>query len=323
MVGLNERSIPAQKEVTFITNPFSTFNPLTRRLEMTNHTFYIVDVFAEQKYSGNQLAVFRDTADLSTDEMQAIAREMHFSETTFILSDEPHDGGYDVRIFTPREELPFAGHPTLGTAFVIQQEIIGQPVEQMVLNLQVGQIPVTFDGDILWMKQVEPEFGRMLDASQLAPVLNLDEDDFDPRFPIEEVSTGLPHIIVPLKRMDGLKRANVDRERYFRLIENTWAKPIMIFCPGGYNEEQDLGVRMFADCFGIAEDPATGSGSGCLAGYLIKRCYFGANEIDIRTGQGYEVNRPSTLYLRAADRGREIEVHVGGKVVKIAAGEFV
>jgi trans-2,3-dihydro-3-hydroxyanthranilate isomerase len=290
---------------------------------MTHHAFHIVDVFAEQRYSGNQLAVFRDAADLSADEMQAIALEMHFSETTFVLSDEPRDGGYDVRIFTPGEELPFAGHPTLGTASVIRQEIIGQPVEQVILNLQVGQIPVTFDGDILWMKQVAPQFGETLEIGQLAPVLNLNEGDFDPRFPIEEVSTGLPHIIVPLKEMDGLKRARVDSERYFSLIENTWAKPIMVFCPGGYDENQDLGVRMFADCFGIAEDPATGSGSGSLAGYLVKHRYFDTDEIAIRTGQGYEVNRPSTLYLKAMDRGDRIDVNVGGKVVKIAEGEFV
>jgi trans-2,3-dihydro-3-hydroxyanthranilate isomerase len=295
---------------------------------MSKRTFYIVDVFAEQKYSGNQLAVFRNAAEIPADEMQTIAREMNFAETTFILSDAPRDGGYDVRIFTPEVELPFAGHPTLGTAFVIRQEIIDQPIERVVLNLQVGPIPVTFDGDILWMEQVAPQFGQTLDVSQLAPVLNLDEADFDPRFPIEEVSTGLPHIIVPLKTIDGLKRARVDSERYFDLIENTWAKPIMIFCPGGYNENQDLGVRMFAECFGIAEDPATGSGSGCLAGYLVKHRYFGnarhaGRSIDIRTGQGYEVGRPSTLYLRAAAQGDSIEVHVGGKVAKIAVGEFV
>lgn len=290
---------------------------------MSEHTFYIVDVFAEQKYSGNQLAVFRNAADLSAEEMQTIALEMHFSETTFILSDEPQGGGYDVRIFTPGEEVPFAGHPTLGTASVIRQEIVGQPVERVTLNLQVGPIPVTFGGDILWMKQVAPQFGEVLEIGQLAPVLNLDESDFDPRFPIEEVSTGLPHIIVPLKTMDGLKRARVDSERYFNLIENTWAKPIMIFCPGGYNKEQDLGVRMFAECFGIAEDPATGSGSGCLAGYLVKHRYFGSDSINIRTGQGYEVNRPSKLYLRAAAKGNSIDVHVGGKVAKIAVGEFV
>jgi trans-2,3-dihydro-3-hydroxyanthranilate isomerase len=286
--------------------------------------FFIVDVFAEQRYSGNQLAVFCEAANLTSAEMQAVAREMHFSETTFVLSDTPRDGGYDVRIFTPEEELPFAGHPTLGTASVIQQEIIGQPVEQVVLNLDVGPIPVTFDSEgILWMKQIEPEFGQVLEVGQLAPVLNLSADDFDPRFSIEEVSTGLPHILVPLTGLDALKRAVVNKDRYFRLIENAWAKPIMIFCPGGYDDRQDLGVRMFADCFGIQEDPATGSGNGCLAGYLVKHRYLGTDDIDIRTGQGYEVKRPSTLYLRAAAKGDSIEVFVGGKVVKIAGGSFL
>jgi len=286
--------------------------------------FFIVDVFAEQEYSGNQLAIFRETADLSTDEMQVIAREMHFSETTFILSDEPRDGGHDVRIFTPESEVPFAGHPTLGTAYVIQQEIIGQPVEQVTLNLQVGPIPVTFSSqDILWMKQIEPQFGQVLDAGQLAPALNLSADDFDPRFPIEEVSTGLPFIIVPLKGLDSLRKATVNRESYFRLIESIRAKPILVFCPGGYDERQDLGVRVFADCFGIPEDPATGSGNGCLAGYLVKHRYFGTDSIEIRAGQGYEINRPSTLYLRAADKGDSIEISVGGKVVKVAEGKFV
>jgi trans-2,3-dihydro-3-hydroxyanthranilate isomerase len=297
---------------------------------MSKRGLYIVDVFAEQKYSGNQLAVFRNAAAISADEMQAIALEMHFSETTFILSDETRDGGYDVRIFTPGEEVPFAGHPTLGTAYVIRQEIIGQPVEQVILNLGVGPIPVTFgEQGILWMKQVEPQFGQVLDASQLAPVLGLDEGELDPRFPIEEVSTGLPFIIAPLNGLDALRGATVNRERYFRLIENTWAKPILVFCPGGYDERQELGVRVFGDCFGIPEDPATGSGNGCLAAYLVRHRYFGADarrtgrSIDIRIGQGYEVNRPSTLYLKAADKGDSIEVNVGGKVVKIAEGKFL
>jgi trans-2,3-dihydro-3-hydroxyanthranilate isomerase len=286
--------------------------------------FYIVDVFAEQQYSGNQLAVFREAADIAPDEMQAIAREMHFSETTFILSDTPREGGYDVRIFTPEAELPFAGHPTLGTASIIQQQIHEQPVDQVILNLGVGPIPVTFDSEgILWMKQIEPEFGKVLEVDHLAPVLNLSGGDFDTRFPIEEVSTGLPHIIAPLTGLDALKKASVNKDLYFRLIEDAWAKPIMIFCPGGYDEGQDLGVRMFADCFGVPEDPATGSGSGCLAGYLVKHRYFGSDKIDIRTGQGYEVKRPSTLYLRAAAKGDSIEIEVGGRVVRIAEGAFV
>jgi trans-2,3-dihydro-3-hydroxyanthranilate isomerase len=291
---------------------------------MSTKSFYIVDVFAEQKYSGNQLAVFCNAAHLSTAEMQAIAQEMHFSETTFILSNDVRDGGYDVRIFTPGEEVPFAGHPTLGTAHIIRKEIIGRPVDKVVLNLQVGQIPVTFGQDgILWMEQIAPKFGQVLENVQLAPVLNLNQDDFDPRFPIEEVSTGLPHIIVPLKTLDGLKRARVDSVRYLALVDNNWAKTIMIFCPGGYNEKQSLGVRMFAEYFGIVEDPATGSGNGCLSGYLVKHRYFGADSIDICVGQGYEVGRPSTLYLQAQAKTDCIAVSVGGKVVDIAQGELV
>ena len=111
---------------------------------MDKLTFYIVDVFAEEKYAGNQLAVVRDAADLSDKQILRITREMNYSETTFILGDVPRDGGYDVRIFTPGAEVPFAGHPTLGTAFVIRQELIRQPVETVNLNLKVGQIPVTF-----------------------------------------------------------------------------------------------------------------------------------------------------------------------------------
>ena len=114
---------------------------------MEKLTFYILDVFAEEKYAGNQLAVVRDAGGLSDAEMQKIAKEMNYSETTFILSEQPRGGAYDVRIFTPEIEVPFAGHPTLGTAFVIQQEIVGEPVEVVNLNLKVGQIPVTFNYD--------------------------------------------------------------------------------------------------------------------------------------------------------------------------------
>jgi len=137
--------------------------------------FYILDVFAEEKYAGNQLAVVRDAATLSDKAMQRIAKEMNYSETTFILSDDPRDGGYDVRIFTPREEVPFAGHPTLGTAFVVRNEIASQAAETVVLNLKVGQIPVTFgrggdDEGMLWMRQNEPVFGQVIEPAWIASV---------------------------------------------------------------------------------------------------------------------------------------------------------
>jgi len=115
--------------------------------------FYIVDVFAERKFSGNQLAVVRNANLLSENEMQQIAKEMNFSETTFILSDEPNHGGFDVRIFTPEAEVPFAGHPTLGTAYILKNEVFNKVMDSVILNLKVGKIPVFFDNDILWMKQ--------------------------------------------------------------------------------------------------------------------------------------------------------------------------
>lgn len=291
--------------------------------------FSIVDVFAVEKYTGNQLAVFRNAAHLTDAQMQALAREMHFSETTFILSDEPRNGGYDARIFTPSEEVPFAGHPTLGTAYVIRKQIVQRPMEQVILNLKVGQIPVTFaqgqadePADVLWMRQNAPEFGKTLEADRLARILNLSPDDIDTCFPVQEVSTGLPHILVPLKSIDALRRARVARDEYFALIQHAWAQPIMIFCLGGY-DGCDLGVRMFAECFGIPEDPATGSGNGCLAGYLVKHRYFGSPSIRIRAGQGFEIQRPSHLFLQAEERGETIDVRVGGRVIPVAEGTLV
>jgi trans-2,3-dihydro-3-hydroxyanthranilate isomerase len=299
-----------------------------KRNEMGKHTFYIVDVFAEEKYTGNQLAVFRDAEALRDTEMQRIAREMNFSETTFILSEEKRNGGYDVRIFTPEKEVPFAGHPTLGTAYVIQREIIGEPVETMILNLKIGQIPATlnYSGehiDTLWMKQMDATSGSIFDPEPISRVLGLDKREIDDKYPIQEVSTGLPFIIVPLKTLDALKQAKVDRDRYYKLIRDTQAKAILVFCPQTRHQENDLSVRVFADYYGVPEDPATGSGNGCLSGYLVKHRYFGEDQIDIRVEQGYEVGRPSLLFLRAEDKAERIDITVGGKVVMVAKGEFV
>jgi len=295
---------------------------------MNKLTYYIVDVFAEEKYAGNQLAVFRGADSISDREMQQIAREMNFSETTFIMSESERDGGYDVRIFTPGEEVPFAGHPTLGTAHIIRSEIMGDKnsLSKITLNLKAGQIPVTFGegvDSIYWMKQLEPEFGKTLPADKLASVLGLKPDDIETRFPVEEVSTGLPHIIVPLRNLESLKRARVNRDKYFELVKDAWARPILIFSPEPHLEQNDISVRMFADCFGIPEDPATGSGNGCLAGYLVRHKYWGRSEIDIKSEQGYEIGRPSLLYLKAEERDGHIHVSVGGKAITISRGEFV
>ncbi len=291
---------------------------------MKKLAFYIVDVFAEKKYAGNQLAVFRKAEALSRDEMQQIAREINFSETAFILSDEQRNDGFDVRIFTPKEEIPFAGHPTLGTAHIIRNEILQGNAEEVVLNLKVGQIPVTFcQGGYCWMKQIAPIFGQQHKPETLATILGLNVDEMDERFPIQEVSTGLPFFIVPLKTMAALKNAKIDRQRYFNLIKNTAAKSILVFCQETHESQNDISVRVFVDYYGIPEDPATGSGNGCLAGYLVKFRYFGQECIDIRSEQGYEIGRPSLLLLKAEEREAKINVSVGGKSIVVALGEFV
>jgi trans-2,3-dihydro-3-hydroxyanthranilate isomerase len=295
---------------------------------MDKLTFYIVDVFAEEKYAGNQLAVFRGGGALADDEMQRIAREMNFSETTFILSETQCDGGFDVRIFTPREEVPFAGHPTLGTAHIIRHEIMHVAAGKIVLNLKAGQIPVTFGDNadkenVYWMKQIEPVFGRQFSTEIISAVLRLKQSEIDDRYPIEEVSTGLPHIIVPLRNLESLKRARVDKEKYFDLIENNWAKAVAIFCPQPHKPENNISVRMFGDYYGVPEDPATGSGNGCLAAYLVRHQYWGQDKIDVRAEQGYEIGRPSLLFLKADEKKGNINVYVGGKAITVAKGEFV
>lgn len=291
---------------------------------MKNLPFFIVDVFAEKKYAGNQLAVFRNAEKLSGEEMQALARETHYSETTFILRDEPREGGWDVRIFTPGEEVPFAGHPTLGTAHIIRSEILKGKAEKITLNLKVGRIPVSFAADgCSWMKQIEPQFGKQHDAQIMAAILSLPVEEMDGRFPIQEVSTGLPFFIVPLKNLSALKQAKINRDKYFDYIKGTVAKGLLVFCPQAHEQGNDISVRVFVDFFGVPEDPATGSGNGCLAGWLVKHRYFGKAAIDLRSEQGYEMGRPSLLLLKAEEAAGSIAISVGGRSVTTAKGEFV
>lgn len=294
-----------------------------------NHStpFYIVDVFAENKYEGNQLAVIRGGAQFFDGLMQKIAKEMNYSETTFILSEQEQNGGYAVRIFTPQAEIPFAGHPTLGTAYIIQKEIIRDQVTRVALNLKAGQIPVDFNyrngkPGYLWMTQLPPIFGEIFDAGSTSAMLNLAQADIDTRFPIQVVSTGTPFILVPLMSLDAVKRARLNVEIYLKFIADISAKAVLLFAPETYHSQNNMNVRLFADYFGVPEDPATGSANGCLAGYLSKYRYWGEPKIDVRVEQGYEIGRPSLLLLKAEERGNKIHVQVGGRVVPVAHGNL-
>ncbi len=295
---------------------------------MTNIPFLILDVFATGKYTGNQLAVCLDAGDLTNVQMQQIAREINFSETTFVTSSEPVDGGYNTRIFTPTTELPFAGHPTLGTAFAIQQEIIRDNVERVNLNYQVGQIPVDLnylngEVDILWMHQQQPKFYDAVDVELLAAVIGVSPTDIDARYPIEPISTGLPFIIIPLKTLAAVSQAKLNLDLYTRTVANLPAQAILVFCPETIDPTRQIHVRVFTECFGIPEDPATGSANGCLAAYLAKYKYFGSPNIDITVEQGIEMGRSSLLCLQANYTPTNCPVSIGGKVINIAKGEFI
>ncbi len=286
--------------------------------------YYIVDVFAEHKYEGNQLAVVICNKNFPESLMQIIANEMNYSETIFITSIE----NYEVRIFTPKNELPFAGHPTLGGAYILAKEFIREKIKTISLKMKIGEIAVLFkykgeEISEVWMDQKQPVFANYFSTELLANILRLKDEDFDGRFQIQEVSTGLPTIIVPLKTLDAVKRARVDEDKYYELVNKIQAKSILIFCPEPIDKKNDLHVRFFANYYGVLEDPATGSGNGSLAAYLVKHEYFGKKIVDIRVEQGYEIGRPSLLLLRSEEKGGKFFISVGGKVILVAKGELL
>ncbi len=288
--------------------------------------FYILDVFAEEKLAGNQLAVIR--GDLSTEQMLRYAQEMNYSETAFITDETPVDGGYRTRIFSPKKEFEFAGHPTLGTAYIVREEIIGEPVEQVILNENVGQIPVTFGDDgVLWMRQKPPKFGTKFKRKDIAKVLDLLPDEIESTFPIQEVSTGTAFIIVPLKTLKSVQRARVRLKRFKKLLDKTDSKlgadALFVFCSETIHKENDIHARAFVHFHGIPEDPATGAANGNFAGWLAKYRYFGDSKVNARVEQGYEIDRPSLLLLKAEDKDGEIEVNVGGRVQLVGKGELI
>jgi trans-2,3-dihydro-3-hydroxyanthranilate isomerase len=286
--------------------------------------FYLVDVFGNAKYSGNQLAVVILKKDLSKEKMQRIANEFHFSETTFVLLHDSQGKHFKVRIFTPQNEVPFAGHPTLGTAFIIRNEILKNNGNQIILDLKVGKILVSFSRDeLLWMKQIEPIFGVTHNPSDIAPIINISEEEIDGNFPIQNVSTGIEFMIIPLKKLKSIKAASTNLKNYNDYFQTGEPKPLFLFCPETYEKTNQLNCRMFADLFGIPEDPATGSGNGCLAAYLIKHNYFNSDNINIKVEQGFEIGRKSILYLMSSIKNGKIDINVGGKVIKIGEGRLI
>ena len=291
--------------------------------------FYIVDCFAEEKYQGNELLVIVADRPVSDGEQQAIAREINFSETSFILSGKQPDSGYDVRIWTPNVgEVPFAGHPTLGTAYVIYHILEEGRGSEVRLNLKVGQIPVRVTGAGMTMMQNPPVFGETIDPAEIAEIYSIDEADILDDYPIMWVSTGLDAVIVPLRTREALARLVCDRDRFAAYIHR---HPVcncnhLFFWDGG-EVGRDGAPVLPARCLmeDFVEDPATGSANGDLAAYLMEQGYFGTPKARWKVLQGEDMGRASVLDVRAARRGVGRDgwtIEVGGRCHVVARGEW-
>jgi len=296
--------------------------------------YFIVDVFTETALAGNPLAVVMNTCNLSTERMQAIAREFNLSETTFVERRAPaveQAEGVRVRIFTTQEELPFAGHPTLGTASVLKTQapecMVGDTV---TLALIVGPVPVRFSGlpgsDALFgeMTQRDPEFGEELDRTETARLMGLTPDDLDPALPPQVVSTGTAFAIVVLRTLEALGRLSVRHQEATEWLRARGARWFYVLAPA--DAAGTFRARMQ---FNFTEDPATGSAAGCAISYLVQRRAVGSDE-QVEVRQGVEMGRPSNLFLAAqledgmnsSNLARVTKVRVAGSTVFVANGQL-
>jgi len=293
--------------------------------------YALVDVFAERPLEGNMLAIFADARGLSDAEMQALARETNLAETTFILpaesADEEHRSGVRVRIFTTQEELPFAGHPTLGTAsWLFWNHPTLRGTEAITLDLRGGPVTVRFrvseasePGVFGTMQQRDPVFGSTHARDEVARVIGVPLDDLDETLPVQTVSTGLPFCIVPLRSLAALERLEIPQAAAQAYLANSDAKFFYVIAPAAPGSGADFRARMQ---FYNGEDPATGSASGCAISYLVHHGVVPSGR-QIKLKQGIEILRPSQIFVQAAlTDGQVGQVFVGGRTIPVATGRF-
>ena len=284
-----------------------------------NLPFYIVDVFAEKKYSGNQLAVFTGADVLNTDEMQKIAREINFAESTFITKLDDANSVAEIRIFTPEHEMQFAGHPIIGTSWVLMNRIFENQPKNISLSVPIGAIPIFQSGDLVWLQAAQPQFLDTFSAEGFLKFSNLTSTDFDDEFSIQEVTTGSAFVIVPLKSKKALENLVLDKvemDQWLQAHCKTNHRAIYFYCL----EDQNLVSRMFCiEDNQLKEDSATGSASTCLQAFLLK--YYSA-EIKIINHQGEFINRASQIYFDGKRTGEVFDINIGGKTQFIAKGEW-
>jgi trans-2,3-dihydro-3-hydroxyanthranilate isomerase len=291
--------------------------------EQRRLSFVQLDVFSSRPFEGNPLAVFLDGRGLSDQEMQALAREMNLSETTFVLPREPsveRERGVRVRIFTVQEELPFAGHPTLGTAFHLRGST-GAP--EIMLDLNVGKVPVRFEekpGQPAYgeMTQVNPEFGESHDREAVVRACGLRDGDTDPSLPIQTVSTGLPFTVVPVRGLEVLRGLRVDMKGSEEYLKRFGGRFFYFVSRQTVDPAARLHARMMSY---NGEDPATGSAAGCAAAWMVAHGVARPEE-RVLIEQGVEMNRPSRIFVCASRKDdRVVNVRVGGNVAEVVRGE--
>ncbi|HEV2113126.1 MAG TPA: PhzF family phenazine biosynthesis protein [Terriglobales bacterium] len=288
---------------------------------MRSFSFVTLDVFTRQPLAGNQLAVITDASGLTDAEMQSIAREMNLSETTFVFPREKsieQASGVKVRIFTVTEELPFAGHPTLGTAFALRGS---GHAEQIDLDLRVGKVPVRFcsrEGAVFGeMSQRDPEFGAIHDCEKVASALGISVDELEPELPVQTVSTGLVFAIVPFRRLSTLRSFVSQWDRAEKYLANSNAKFFYLVSRETESPKARLHARMI---FYNGEDPATGSAAGCVTAWMAKYGVIKSEE-QVMIEQGLEAQRPSEIFVRARVQGGTVSnVRVGGYAVEVMRG---
>ena len=301
------------------------------------YEFVQLDVFTQTPLSGNPLAIFPDARGLNDAEMQALAREMNLSETTFIF---PRDAateareGKKVRIFTVETELPFAGHPTLGTALHLYASESNQKRSvEITLDLKAGKIPVRFtanpenagrnrvDGHVFGeMRQRDPEFGNPLSREEVARVIGIAVDEIPSEWPIQPVSTGLTFTIVPFRNRQTLSDLKFSYIQAAEFLKKTGANFFYFLCPERREGRLEARARMF---FYGGEDPATGSAAGCAVSWLVKHGIAKSDE-QVLIRQGIECRRPSEMYVRATREGERVSnVRVGGYAVEILRGTMM
>ena len=293
--------------------------------------YHLVDVFTERAFGGNQLAVCTDGRDLSSELMQAIAKEFNLSETTFVLPPVDASNNYRVRIFTPGSELPMAGHPTVGTSFILARErMIETSGSETAIKLEegVGTIPVQLnfkDGqpDLIWMQQPLPKFGpRLEDARGVAEMLSIAPDDIEESLPIEVISCGVPFLYVPLKSLQAARSIKFRLDVWEKLLGNLGVSEVFVFTKETELDGSSVHSRMFAPAWGIQEDPATGAASGPLGCYLVRHKVLPTSQrSEFTSEQGIEMGRPSIIKIVIEQEAGEISrVRVGGRCVFMGEG---